>query len=190
MRITFLNQKGGVGKSTMSLLIGSVLARAGYDVVIDDRDQTQGTATHFAPTYGVRTTAEAPEAEYIITDTPGHLKPDELPTLAPLIAQSDRVILVTEKSPASLHGAGPMANVIKEHLRNGAKAYVLFNKVSRRSLIGQQEPKVLAADWGLEALTWEVPRDQAYENSQAAGLAAVTGEHRTILLNVALEIMR
>lgn len=190
MRIVFLNQKGGVGKSTMSLLIGSVLARAGYDVAIDDRDDTQGTATHFAPTYGLRTTTTTPNAEYVIIDTPGHLKPEELPSLAPLIAESDRVILVTEKSPAALHGAGPMANVIKDHLRNGAKAYVLFNKVSRRSLIGQQDSKELAAALGMEALTWEVPRDQAYENSQAAGLAAVTGEHRTTLLNVALEIMR
>lgn len=185
-----MNQKGGAGKSTISMLIGSILFRAGYDVAIDDRDHRQGTATHFAPIYGLRLINEAPNAEYIITDTPGHLKEEDLPNLAPLIAESDRVILVTEKSPAALHGAGSMANVIKKHLRGGAKAYALFNKVGKRSLIGQQNPMDLASDWGMKALTWEVPRDQAYENSQALGLSAVTGEKRTILLNVALEIMK
>lgn len=192
MRITFLNQKGGVGKTTVALLIASVLQKsAGYDVAIDDQDP-QESAKFFAASFGLPILADNPNAEYIITDTPGHLKLEGATRerMAKTIEASDKLILVTEKSPAAIHSSMAMAELIKEKMPKGARAYVLFNKVRSNTNMGKQDAKVIAKDFGLPALQNELPLTQPYETSFLSGLSVVTGEHRALLLNVALEIMK
>lgn len=191
MRITFLNQKGGVGKTTIALLIASVLHKVGYDVAIDDQDP-QATANFFSRNFALPLLSERPEAEYIITDTPGHLRLEGAAkdSITRIIAESDKLILVTEKSPASVHSSMAMAQLIAAKKRPKAKAYVLFNKVRVATLIGKQDAKPIAKDFGLPPLTNELPLTSAYETAFVSGLSAVTGEHRTQLLNVALEIMK
>jgi chromosome partitioning protein len=191
MRIAFLNQKGGVGKTTLVLLLSSVLKRAGYDVAIDDRDP-QGTASVFAAIFGVPLLSDNPDADYIITDTPGHLRIEgEVEReLSALIKEADTLILVAEKSLASIHGSAPMAKLINKKKRPKSKAYVLFNQVRIQTMIGKQKGKDLAAKLGLPALKNELPLSAAFENAFAEGLTAVTGQHRDELLNLALEIMK
>ncbi|MCB1094679.1 MAG: ParA family protein [Verrucomicrobiae bacterium] len=191
MRIAFLNQKGGVGKTTLVLLLSSVLKRAGYDVAIDDRDP-QGTSSVFAAVFGVPLLSENADAEYVVTDTPGHLRIEgEVEReLSALIKQSDKLILVTEKSLASIHGSAPMAKLINKKKSPQAKAYVLFNQVRVQTMIGKQKGEDLAAKLGLPALTNELPLSAAFENAFSEGLSAVTGQHRDELLNLALEIMK
>ncbi|MDF3472419.1 ParA family protein, partial [Sulfitobacter sp. M57] len=47
MIISFLNQKGGVGKTTLSVNVASCLARQGHRVLLIDADK-QGSATTWA----------------------------------------------------------------------------------------------------------------------------------------------
>jgi chromosome partitioning protein len=191
MRITFLNQKGGVGKTTLVLLLSGVLRRVGYDVAIDDHDP-QGTARLFAKKVDVPLYDPAKPAEYVITDTPGHLGIDGKGggDLLQLVSASDKLVLVTEKSPAALHGSFPMAKLIVERKRPDAKAYVLFNRVRSGTTIGQQQGLDIAADLGLPALTVELPLSSAFENAFTDGLSAVTGKRRDELLSLALEVMK
>ena len=192
MRITFLNQKGGVGKTTIALLIGSVLQKSGgYDVAIDDQDP-QDSAKFFSKAFGLPLLSDNPTAQYIITDTPGHLKLEGATRerMAKTIEMSDKLILVTEKSPAAVHSSMAMAELIRDKMSKGAKAYVLFNKVRINTIIGKQEGKPIAKDFGLPALKNELPLSAAFETSFVTGLSAVTGEHRSQLLNVALEILK
>ena len=191
MRITFLNQKGGVGKTTLVLMLAGILRRVGHDVAIDDHDP-QGSARFFAQAVDVPLYDPAKPAAYIITDTPGHLRIDGqlADDLRQLVAASDKLILVTEKSPAAIHGSGPMAKLIKEHKRPGAKAFVLFNRVRAGTTMGQQEGKDIAADLGLPALSVELPLSSAFENAFVLGLAAVTGKRKEELLSLALEMLK
>jgi chromosome partitioning protein len=46
MTITVCNQKGGTGKTTLSILLAYTVANAGYYVGLMDRDP-QGTATEW-----------------------------------------------------------------------------------------------------------------------------------------------
>ncbi len=73
MRITFLNQKGGVGKSTVSILVGAALHAAGYRVAFDDRD-SQGSVTYWAREIGkLPLLNHNTEYDVILCDTPGRL---------------------------------------------------------------------------------------------------------------------
>lgn len=45
MILSFVSQKGGVGKSTLARLVGVEMARAGWNVLIADLDSSQGTST-------------------------------------------------------------------------------------------------------------------------------------------------
>lgn len=191
MRVVFLNQKGGVGKTTVVLLLAGILKKAGYDVSIDDRDP-QGSARFFAERMGVPMLDPERPAPYIITDTPGHLRIEgEIgQEIAELIGQGDVLILVSEKSPAAIHGSAPMAKLIQTHKREDAKAYILFNKVRSATTMGQQDKGDIAADLGLPPLDNELALSAAFENAFVSGLSAVTGKHRTELLNLALEIMK
>lgn len=191
MRIVVANQKGGVGKTSVVLLLAAVLKKAGWDVAIDDRDP-QGTARFFAKNVGATLIEDEPDATFIITDTPGHLK-IEGPVgreLASLVSKSDKIIVVSEKSPAAIHGTVPMINLVKEKKGKDAKAYLLFNKVRSNTVIGQQDPREIAHDLGLPCLENELSLSAAYENAFTQGLAAVTGKQREDLLNLALEIMK
>ena len=191
MRIVFLNQKGGVGKSTLVLLLSAVLKRAGYNVALDDRDP-QKTATLFADSFGVPLLEDNEEAEYIITDTPGHLRIEGAVErdVSSIIKEADILVLVTEKSLPCIHGSSPMAKLIKEKKQEKAKAYVLFNKVRVQTVIGRQNGQELADKLGMIALQNELPLSSVFENAFVEGLSAVTGQHREEILNLILEIMK
>ena len=104
------------------------------------------------------------------------------------MATSDKLILVTEKSPAALHGSGPMVALIQAHKRPDASARVLFNRVRTNTTVGQQQGLDIAADLGLPALSVELPLSSAFENAFLAGPAAVTGKQQTVLLKLAMEV--
>ena len=192
MRIAILNQKGGVGKTTVVLLLTAVLREAQYDVAIDDRDE-QGSARFFAGRLGLSLLDPAKPPAYIVTDTPGRLRLDdrEGAELRELVASSDRLVLVTEKSSTALHGTFPMAKIITDNKRRDAKACVLFNKVRAGTTTGQKSGADIARELGLPALSVELPLSAAYDNaSQGEGLAAVTGKRRDDLMRLALEVLK
>jgi len=192
MKITFLNQKGGVGKSHIALLVAGTLAKANHKVAIDDRDE-QGTLTHWTKTVGnVPLLKDCPEADFTIIDTPGHLKLDNNVVhkqVARTIEESDRLILVTEMSDACVHGSVIMAAMISEYKRKDAAAKVLFNKVRKQTLIGQRSQKDLAKILKLPALKHYVPLSAAYERAYTAGWGEITGKDRETILMLTMEIL-
>ena len=191
MRISFVNQKGGVGKTTLALLVGAMLKEATFDVAIDDRDE-QGSARFLAPRFGLPLLEPDKPAAYIITDTAGRLRLDEREgaELRELVATSDRLVLVTEKSTTALHGTFPVVDFIKSHKRPDAKAYVLFNKVRAGTTTGQQSGKDIARELGLPPLSVELPLSAAFDNACRDGLEAVTGKRREELMRLAMEVLK
>lgn len=187
MRITFISSKGGTGKSSVCLILGAILQRAGKSVTIEDLDP-QRTATHFAEAFGL--SMEDPEADFVLVDTPGHIDPSSKAgrNLGAVIAQSERIILVCEKSPVSIHGSADSAAFIQEHQQRGAKAFVLFNKI-RATGIGKQDAEGLAKLLKIPPLKTEIPLTAQVEYSGAEGLAAIRGKILDAFLNITLEIV-
>lgn len=193
MRITFLNQKGGVGKSTASILLGGVLSTAGYSVAFDDRDE-QGSLTWWAREVGhLPMLGDNGACDVVICDTPGRLDLNRASSqefLQPIIAESDRIVIVAEKSAFSLHATKPTITFARGHMKPGAKLLILFNKVRSGTKVGRQDVRQLPEFAEVAVLETTLALAAPYENVQTEGLAAVTGHHREQVLKLALEILK
>ena len=187
MNIVFCNQKGGVGKTTLTLLTAGVLKQAGYDIAIRDLDP-QGSASLIGPNVmEVPLIEDHPDADYVVTDTPPRIDDKKF---AKVIAESDRIILVTGKSPMDVLAAQPMAELIKTHKSNKAKAYVLFNGVESRTAIGMTDGEKLAKTIGMKPLHTEIPHSSRYERMVTEGLPVLIGKWREKIFQVMLEILK
>jgi len=178
MRITFLNQKGGVGKSTASILLGGVLSTAGYSVAFDDRDE-QGSLTWWAREVGhLPLVGDNGASDVIICDTPGRLDLSRAASrefLQPIVAASDRLVIVAEKSA---------------FLKPGAKLLLLFNKVRAGTKVGRRDVRQQPDLAGITLLETTLALAAPYENVQTEGMSAVTGHYREQVLKLALEILK
>ncbi len=110
--------------------------------------------------------------------------------MSSLLSKSDRIILVSEMSTLSIHASGAMATLIGEVKPIGAKAYVLFNKVRKGTVVGQQDRTELAASIGLEPLQNFLPLCSVYEQAASFGWNVVTGKERETVVNLAMEVLK
>src|SRR5918999_884999 len=72
MNITLLAKKGGVGKSTVCILLYEAFRQAGKTVSIHDWD-TQGTSTKALELFGAQMPPASRKADIVIWDTPPNL---------------------------------------------------------------------------------------------------------------------
>ncbi len=193
LKITFLNQKGGVGKSTSSVLIGAALNSAGYNVAFEDTDN-QGSLAMWASHIGkLPLLSENPTAEVIICDTPGRIdlkQENHQGFFRQIIEVSDRLVIVSEKSLFSTQASVPTIEIVKRYMRPEAKAMILFNKVRRRTLVGRQDESEMGMDLGLPVLRNSLPLAAAYESIQVEGFKTVLGKNRERIFSLALEILK
>ncbi len=191
--ITFLNQKGGVGKSTLCIAIGAVLNQAGYRVAFDDRDP-QGSVKFWAREVGkIATVEEEPAPEIVLCDTPGHINPqDQGPHagLCALIGQSDRLVIVAEKSLFSIHATTPMVRLVHTHRSENSRVYLLLNKVrpGRDRYLAQES--AVAFRLGVPLLTPFVPLSASFEHLQTKGIPALKSPHLEKVLEIALQLVK
>jgi len=193
LKITFLNQKGGVGKSTSSVLVGAALNSVGYQVAFDDQDN-QGSLTIWAQKIGkLPLVSDGGNPDVVICDTPGRIDlnmEQHQGFFVPIIQSSDRLVVVSEKSLFSTQASIPMIEMVKKTMRPDAKAMILFNKVRARTLVGRQDETEMGMDLGLPVLKNSLPLSASYENVQIEGFNSVLGKYKERILALALEILK
>jgi chromosome partitioning protein len=191
--ITFLNQKGGVGKSTLCIAVGAVLQQAGYAVAFDDRDP-QGSVTFWAREVGqVPLVGEGGEPEIVICDTPGHLSltaAEEPVPMIDLIRRSQRLVIVSEKSLFSIHATSPMVRLVHAHKSDDARVYLLLNKVRTGGSRDLQREQNLAHRLGIPLMANFVPLSVSFEHLQTKGLSALRAPQFELVLKLALELVQ
>jgi chromosome partitioning protein len=182
--ITFINGKGGAGKTTLSVLLALALKEAGHKVAVHDTDFAQKTATRWIQEIGGEIELTAPgQAPVTIVDTPPRL--DAPQTLASL-RQSDIILLVTSPSPADLFTSRDTASLLKREGLN-EKSWILFNQVEPGTVLGR-DLDTMAAKIGLRCLSGKLHKRQAYQHAVLIGWKALTGKAREEALTLALEI--
>ncbi len=184
MIVALLNQKGGVGKTTLATHIAGELALRGAQVILLDTDP-QGSALDwtqrraelglprlFGAVGLARETLhqEAPElarrCDYVVIDGP--------PRIAALarsaLLAADRVLIPVQPSPYDVWASAEMVALIREAqvFRPALRAAFAINRRVVRTVIGREARRALA-DQPLPALRAEVRQRIVFADSVAAG---------------------
>lgn len=183
MNITLLAKKGGVGKSTVSLLLYEAFRHAGRTVMVHDWD-AQGTSTKALelidghPPEGMR------RADIVIYDTPPNL--DHTAT-ATAVRSADIALVVATPAPADIWEAEDAVRFIRT--RNGKAALrVVFNKVRKATILGRlvdESAKQISAP----SLPVMLSSRECYQHALAQGWKALDGAAREEVLQFAVALL-
>jgi chromosome partitioning protein len=180
MIISFLNQKGGVGKTTLSVNVASCLARQGHRVLLIDADK-QGSATTWASLredapFQVVSMARANMArdalklaqdyDYTIIDGPPHA--EEIARSC--IVASDFVALPIEPSGLSTWASDLTVRQVKEaqEFKSTLKCGFVVSRKIGKTVIGR-DIRNMAAEAGLPILESEVEQRVAFAEGMTMG---------------------
>jgi chromosome partitioning protein len=177
-RIAFVNGKGGVGKTTCSMLVAAAFQDSGQSISLDDRDPQQ-SATTAAAVFGIPT---GQNGTIIVMDTAptiGH------PATTEALRMADLVVLVTTPSPLDLATTAATARRIQAE-RTGPTR-LLFNLVQTNNRFFDDMTE-MAKEIPFPALKHFLIRRTAYQTAQLYGWRALPKLHREEVIEVAIEI--
>jgi MinD-like ATPase involved in chromosome partitioning or flagellar assembly len=166
VRIAFVNGKGGVGKTTCSLLFAAALLDAGKSVSIDDRD-SQGIVGQ----------------DIVVVDTAPNL---EHPATIETIKTADLLVLVTTPDAPDLSTTLATSRIIK-NLRTG-KTVLLFNRVVPNTYEFNEMPRVAEAI-PFPCLPHHLTFLRAYPRAHLHGWKALQPNSRIAAIEVSRDIL-
>lgn len=180
MIISFLNQKGGVGKTTLSINVASSLVRSGSRVLLIDADK-QGSATMWAALredapFQVVSMARSNMARdalklagdytHTIIDGPPHA--EEIARSC--IVASDFVVLPIEPSGLSTWASDLTVRQVREaqDLKPSIKCGFVVSRKIGKTVIGR-DIRNMAAETGIPILKTEIEQRVAFPESMTMG---------------------
>ena len=184
MTITLCNQKGGAGKTTLTMLLAMAFSSVGKTVGIIDLDP-QATATRWIDQIddsSITPYNSDDEFDIIIRDTPPMLDA----RLTRALKDSDLAIVVTSPSPADLWSTQETHTFIKTNAPK-AKRVTLFNRVERGRKLSENIDS-LSKILGGKTLKSSLPYYSSYQHSLLHGWKSLSKRDRDAIKTTALEI--
>jgi chromosome partitioning protein len=171
--VSFLHQKGGTGKSTLSIAAALALAQSHRRVLLIDADY-QGTSSEWGNRFGHRGQVEIrsqvqpilekevarfrPNFDWIVIDAPPALSP----MTESVVRASDRVIIPVRPSLPDIWALPWLAAIIAKLAREGKTVgvRVVFNQHGGEDLTALREE---IAFWHLPVHPRPLPLDPAFQ---------------------------
>jgi chromosome partitioning protein len=179
MRIVAVaNQKGGVGKSTVTMSLAAVAAETARVLVVDV--DPQGTTTHWAEKAGedlpfTFTDEKDPKLlarmrelpfDLIFVDTPGSLRDTDI--LKAVLDAADFAVLPIEPAPASVE---PLVETLRAHvLPSGVDYKVLVNRADPRDPSDTVETLEALDDAGINRFKTIGRTYKVHKNAPGSGI--------------------
>lgn len=186
MIISLLNQKGGVGKTTLATNISAGLASQGEKVLLVDADPQ-----HSALDWGAKRETPLPFTllglptavlhrdlpamvgnpfSFIVIDGPGKLT--DVPRSA--IMASDLVLIPVQPSPYDVWAAQDLLNILKEAqvYRPNVKAAFIINSKRENSNLGREVAEVVR-EFAFPVLDTHIHRRDCYASTAGRGISVL-----------------
>ena len=183
MVITLMAGKGGVGKTTVSLLLHEGLKEAGKSVAIRDWD-VQGTSNKALELIGGEKARDTKSYDVLIYDTPPSLTHTATVTA---VQNADLVIVVATPSPFDVWEAEAAAQFVRAR-RADVPIYVLFNKVRRSTLLGRLVEEN-GKQFSVPLLTNMLSARECYQHAGVRGWKALDSAAREEVFRLTLAVM-
>ena len=183
MNITLLAKKGGVGKSTVSILLYEAFRQAGKSVSIHDWD-AQGTSSKALELILGRGVAQPAKADIVIYDTPPSL---EHTATATAVRNANIVLVVTSPSPADIWEADDAVRFVQAK-NSSAAIRVIFNKVRKATVLGRLVEES-AKQFSVPALAVTLSARECYQHAVAQGWKALDSAARQEVLQLIIAVL-
>ena len=180
--IVLASPKGGVGKTTTSLLLALTARQRGVRVAVLDADSNQQSAYHAGRDLNlpVALTIDAmlglmPEGpELLIVDTPPQFQSPEIKALCQHVTDPAQGRIVVPMSPSylELHATLRGIAVMDLQLESNPAAALLLAKVNLNTVLGRQR-EAFAKEVGLPVLQKFARTRPSYANAMASGWDAI-----------------
>jgi chromosome partitioning protein len=178
--VTFVNGKGGVGKTTLTVGCALSLHALGRPVLIVDTDKQQ-TATAWWKKVVQNPVEGTSDVSFV--DTP----PDyDSPAWIKAVHQATHLFLVTSPSPADLKTSKDTI----ERLRKMTKTpvYLIFNQIDKRTILSQHIDEY-AKRLDTPALRSTLSRKQEFQHAVVQGWNSLSNQGKIELQSIVLEIL-
>jgi chromosome partitioning protein len=183
MTITLLAKKGGVGKSTVCLLLHEAFKKAGKSVAIQDWD-AQGTSNKALGFIDGKRAEPDTTYDILLFDTPPNL---EHPATAAAVRSADIALVVTSPAPADVWEAEEAVRFVKSKGPQAA-VRVLFNKVKKNTILGRLVDES-AKQIGAAVIPIHLSYRECYQHAIGQGWAALDATAREEVLQLAVSLM-